>query len=261
MERNIDIELFVGILSAALFVFLIFLFTILFFFRYRKRKFQNKQYIENLKLEFSQTLLQSQVEIQEQTLLHFSKELHDNLGQIASLIKINLNTLSLNDLDRAEKKVEDTKVLIKQLISDLKTLSISLNSERIQEIGLFKALETEIERIEKTGLFTTTFKKASNIPDIESEKAIIIYRMAQEVLNNTLKHSQATHITLLCSHNENSTILAFSDNGIGFNIDESQKSGGAGIKNLKKRASLIKALLSIHSSTENGTQIFIELPL
>jgi signal transduction histidine kinase len=213
-----------------------------------------------MKLKFSQTLLQSQIEIQEQTLQHISRELHDNLGQVASLIKINLTTLKLNDPEKAVEKIEHTKDLTRQLIADIKSLSVSLGSDRIAQTGLARAIETEVERLNKTGEFVATYRLQGAMPDIDADKSLILYRMAQEVLNNMVKHSEAKHINIFIHVNENVFILAFRDDGIGFNSAEKMNASGAGLRNLQNRATLINAQLHIQSLPGNGTEITIEMP-
>lgn len=254
-----DVEFFIitGISITILFI----VFIVSFLFINQKRHFtylKEKKELENI---FSQTLLQSQLEIQEQTLQQISNELHDNIAQVASIIKMNLHTIKLDDISKAQQKIEDTRELVMQLITDIKSLSVQLNGDRIIQVGLPKALETEIERINKTELFTASFHKDDSTITLEDDKAIILYRMAQEILNNVVKHSNAREIKLQLSSEGNIITLEISDNGNGFNVDEMLKTGtGAGLRNLQKRAKLINASMVIKSTIEDGTYFKIELP-
>ncbi|MBC7888662.1 MAG: hypothetical protein H7Z13_12345 [Ferruginibacter sp.] len=210
---------------------------------------------------FNHELLQTQIEIQEQTLQQVSRELHDNLGQVASLIKINLSTLQFSNPEKAIEKIEDTKDLTRQLIADIKSLSVSLGSDRIAQVGLVKAIEIEVERLNKTGQFSASYELRGTAPVIDNDKSLILYRMAQEVLNNIIKHSRARHINILLHVNENIFILAFNDDGIGFNAEEKMNASGAGLHNLKSRAVLINAQLHIESLPGNGSSVTIALPV
>jgi signal transduction histidine kinase len=241
------------IIIIATFVFFLLTFFIIYVGVYQNRR----------KFFLKQEFLKAQMEIKEQTLQHIGRELHDNLGHIASIIKINLHTLT-KDLDNAAKaldKIEATKDLTRQLIGDLKSLSVSLGADRIAQSGLAKALETEVDRLNKTGQFTATITQEGNLPAIEKGKVVILFRMAQEILNNMVKHSGARHITVRLNASENSFILAFSDDGVGFDIDKKKNSGGAGLLNLQHRAKLINAQLTMQSSPGNGSRVIIELPL
>ena len=253
---NIDLQNTILIVAFIILLLICFIGFVLVIFYYKRKK----QQIE-LKKQFAQTLLQSQIEIQEQTLQHISRELHDNLGQVASLIKINLNTLQLSNAEKAAEKIENTLDLTRQLITDIKSLSVSLGSDRIAQTGLAKALQTEVDRLNKIEQFTASYELQGAMPEINNDKAVIIYRMAQEVLNNMVKHSRAKQIKILLIANENLFTLAFNDDGIGFNADEKMNASGAGLRNLKSRALLINAQLHIQSLPGTGTQITIKLPL
>ena len=174
-EINFPLILIIGTLS----FIIVFLSLFIIVRNYHRQKFRYRQEKQQLQSQFSQTLLQSQLEIQEQTLRHISHELHDNLGQVASLIKINLTTLQLDDTAKTTEKIEDTKDLTRQLIADLKSLSVSLGADRIAQTGLAQALETEIDRLNKTGQFTASLTQEGSIPVLDNDKAVILFRMAQ----------------------------------------------------------------------------------
>jgi len=254
-----DIVILILIVSL---LFVIFSITIIIsIYRYNKKQQKHAQEKIHLQSQFSHALLQSQLEIKEQTLQHLGYELHDNLGQVASLIKINLNTLHLDDAERAAQKIEDTKELVRQLITDLKSLSISLNSDRVAQQGLEKSLENEKERLTKTGQFIVTLEKQGSIPVLDANTTTILYRMAQEIINNIVKHSGAKHIRILLTAAEKLLTLVFIDDGVGFDQQEKIKSGGSGLMNLQSRAKLINAQLFIQSTSEKGTTVSIEMPL
>jgi signal transduction histidine kinase len=240
------------------FLLLIFLVVITLASRYRKRKKENLE----LKAQFEQALLKSKLEIQEQTLQHISREIHDNLGQVASLIKINLNTLPLDENSKANEKIEDTRELVRQLIADLKQLSGTLNSDKVLKNGLLKGLEFESARLNKTGVFESVFSLHDVIPDIGKDKAVILYRMSQEILNNSMKHSGAKHINIDVYYSENTLTILFKDDGRGFNPHEilkEDKLGGNGLGNLVNRAKLINAEISFDSNPQEGTKVTIKM--
>lgn len=258
---NTPEEIFYSVIAGVLLMIFIGLIFILSIVRYQNRLHKHQQEKLKLQEDFSTTLLQSQLEIQEQTFQHISRELHDNLGQVASLIKINLTTLKLDDAAKASEKIEDTKELTRQLIGDIKSLSVSMNSDRITQSGLAKALEMEVGRLNKTGLFNAYYKQTGIVPVIKNDTTMILYRMVQEILNNMVKHSEAKSICVNLTVSESLFILALSDDGKGFNMDEQLKSGGSGLQNLQKRAALINAKLYMQSSPGNGTSVSVELPL
>ena len=251
----------IAVFSATIVLLLLASFSIIFTLIHKKKQKENRTEKELLNTYFQEEILKTKLEIQEQTLRHISYELHDNFGQIASLIKINLNTLPLDDKYKLPDKIENIKDLVRQLITDLKSLSVSLNTDRITNVGLETSLENEVERLRRLGPFTISLVKDGDFSMLNSSTSIVIFRMVQEILNNVLKHSSASEVKISLVSNEGVLTLAVQDDGIGFNTDEKISGTGEGLTNLHNRAKFIKAHISIQSSLGKGTIIIIELPL
>jgi signal transduction histidine kinase len=247
--------------AAVFFIFFILLWLLRIVVKYQRNNFRHSLEKQQIQAEFSQTLLQSELEIKEQTLQQMARELHDNIGQVASLIKINLHTLNVGDNSSAVQKVEDTKELVRQLILDVKSLSISLNSERVSKLGIVTALENEVERLNKTGLFNATLDQVGVAPTLEDNTTVILYRMAQEIINNIVKHSGAKHVVISLNTTKTFFILAFRDDGDGYDVSRAMTGGGSGLMNLHSRAKLIQAKVTFDSSPGNGSNTSIELPI
>jgi two-component system, NarL family, sensor kinase len=249
-------ELMIPVIAFVLLMLLLFFFAIAIAVRYRKRKREN----ESLKARFEQERLRIQVEMQDETLAHISRELHDNFGHIASLIKIHLNTI--NDTDTATlAKVDQVKELTRQLISDIKLLSVSLSNDQNVKKGIVPAIEIEVERLKRTGLFSVQFNVEQVIPPLDDNTAMILIRMIQELINNTIKHSRAQQISIQLEYLNDDLIIRLIDDGIGFNNNSEKETTGAGLLNLQYRASLIGAGLTIDSKKGIGTNTTIILPI
>lgn len=257
-------ELLNDLISAAaaflvLFVSIFFLILTL-VMRYRKRKKEN----EELRGVFAEQLLQSRLEIREQTLQHVSRELHDNIGQVASLVKINLNGIGMKASEGVQQQLNDTKDLVKQMMLDIKLLSTSLSGDRVTKAGLMASLQQECAKIEASSVFKSRFTQHGNIPPIDDEKTIILFRMVQELLNNSMKYSEAAEITVDAYYQKNNLILSVADNGNGFNVKEKLSAttdSGNGLINLQQRANAIGANLQIESDPAKGTVSTIKMPL
>src|SRR5687767_12891167 len=209
-----------SILIVTMFLLIVAIGIIMLVLVYQKRQVQYLKENEHLKITFEKERLKSQIEIQEQTLGHLSRELHDNLGQVASLIKINLSTIALEDVDKAREKIENTKDLTRQLITDIKSLSVSLGGDLLEQAGFVKAVECEVERMNKTGEFLVDFVAPPDTLYISNDKAVILYRMVQEILNNIVKHSGAHHIQLVLEQVDQQLLLAVTDDGAGFDMNQ-----------------------------------------
>ncbi len=214
-----------------------------------------------MKSQFRQELLQTQLEIQEQTLKTISEEIHDNVGQVLSLAKLNLNTVvNIND-EQAQLKIDSTKNLVSKAINDLRNLSRSLHGERIGEIGLQEAISNELKIVQNTGHFKTDLKITGQVYKLDPQKEMVLFRIVQEALHNAVKHSNAAHLIVLMKYNAADFTLTISDDGIGFQPDQLAASkAGIGLKSMQNRAALIGAAFSLQSSKNKGTSIIIELP-
>ena len=234
---------------------------IAFLFIFSNRNWKHQREKQLMKTQFEQELLQTQLEIQEQTLKTISEEIHDNVGQVLSLVKLNLNTVvNIND-EQAQLKIESTKNLVSKAINDLRELSRSLHGERIGEIGLQEAIENELKIIQNTGQFKTELNITGQVYTQNPQKEMVLFRIVQEALHNAVKHANATNLKVLMNYSAANFTLTINDDGAGFLADQLLTSQtGIGLKSMRNRAALIGGEFSLQSSKNNGTSISIELP-
>ena len=209
---------------------------------------------ERMGIQFEQTLLASKLEIQEQTFTYIGQEIHDNIGQVLSLVRINLNTLQCTT---EEQKIILMDELLGKAITDLRSLSHLLDTDYIRTTGWAGAVEKLFIDLKRTGKYTTTVWTEENLPALATEKQIILFRMIQEIVNNIIKHAEASEINLHAMHRENQIMIDIKDNGKGF--DQAISSGGNGLRNLTSRAKMINAEINIISKPGSGTLVNISI--
>ncbi|MCR9173376.1 MAG: ATP-binding protein [bacterium] len=247
MESNYQISLIAGtLLFALLTVFIIF-----FILLYRRTRVKLHWERERIKQE----LLRVENEVKEQTLINVSRELHDNFGQVAALIKINLNLISKTLKGDELEQAKESLVLIQQLLTDIKSLSASLNGERLKEIGWIQAVADDIKRVNAIGELKIEFEAAGR-SKLSTEKQVVFYRITQEILSNMLKHAKAYTAQIKVNCNDH-VILYYSDNGVGF--DENKIVPGQGLDNIRQRCELIGASVEISGKPAQGTQITLKI--
>jgi signal transduction histidine kinase len=239
--------------------------TIVFFLLfYQKRYSQYQREKAGMRASFDQELLKAEIEMKEQTLLTISQEIHDNIGQVLSLAKLNLNTILLEDNNPAVPKIAATKELVGKAIQDLRNLSKSLNTEHISHQKLSESLGFELDQIRKTGLYETALRVQGAEKTLDPQKQIIIFRIVQEALNNIIKHARAKSITISLDYDPRQTLLRIADDGAGFDLPAVHEAGradrGTGMGNLFHRARLIDARLTVESRPGQGTLIQLALP-
>jgi len=252
--QNQKLEVLFYVLAVSLFVLLLVIGLFMLFRIYLKRKHKLILEKELLGAQFEQTLLQAKLEIQEQTFRDISQELHDNIGQVLSLISINLNTLdSTHNADKIAKMDE----LLGKALTDLRNLSHSLDADYIRNNGWTGLVVKLMNSLENTGKFKAVTELDDNLPRLGTEKPIILFRMIQEVINNIIKHAGANTIYLKAKKESDRLMITIEDNGKGFS--ENMVSGGAGLNNLQNRAKMINAELGIKSETGQGTVVTIAI--
>ncbi|HQU85259.1 MAG TPA: two-component regulator propeller domain-containing protein [Pyrinomonadaceae bacterium] len=220
-------------------------------YRYR---ISHLQEIAETKTAFSRQLIESQ-EVERKRI---ATELHDGLGQSLVVIK-NRATLGIkkaDDLERVTKELNNISESATQALDEVREITNNLRPQLLDRLGLMKAINSMI-------------KKVSGVVEIESEidsidkifnenEEIGIYRIVQESLNNVIKHAEATLVKVQIKRTENFVLIKIKDNGKGFNIEDSKKSG-LGLVGLKERSQLLNGELLIDSKIGKGTKIEVKI--
>lgn len=260
---NSEIITYVIVICVIVFSFLA-ITLILFVTLFQKRKHKQQTEVIMLKENFAKELLQTQLEIQEQTLKNISQEIHDNVGQVLSLAKLNLNTMDIAKTEQLQGKIDDTLSQVSKAINDLRDLSKSFNTDNITAIGLVRAIENELEMIKKTDFLKTEFENTGLKKKLEPQKELILFRIVQEALHNIIKHAGAKIVKVSATYSDKELELQIMDDGKGFDLSPLNKEGetgfGLGLRNMQNRAKLIGAEFIMNSNTGKGTLVKIVLP-
>jgi PAS domain S-box-containing protein len=211
------------------------------------------------------SLMKSIVNTQEKERTRFAKDLHDGLGQVLTAAKINLN-IAQEELkiveDSKEQKIFDTiHKLLKQAISDTKTISHNITPHHLKDLGLIdtlKDLSANMSEVTKSEInFVSNVSKTGFSEEID----ISLYRIVQELYNNSLKHGQATKIEMELSVDPEFVSLTYSDNGKGFNSKVVSNNTGIGLKNINTRVIALFGEISIVSEENFGFRATLSIPL
>jgi signal transduction histidine kinase len=261
-NQEVVIIILMGIALALLLVG----FIVTMLFLYQRRQHRQEQQLTRMKDEYQQELLRSQLEIQETTFKTIAQELHDNIGQVLSVVKLSLSILPLEKDHPAYESVQASRQMLNKVIFDMGNLTKSMHTDRIAQIGLVEAMRFDLDALQRTGLLTADFSVTGEEYRFENQQSIFLYRMFQEMMNNILKHSKATHVNIAVNYSiDNKFVLKVEDNGVGFDVDKKRttasSSSGIGLKSMTNRASLIGAHITVHSQPGKGTSIKVEMPL
>lgn len=249
-KESIELTVFAGTLLFVLLSSFIIYFAII--YRRNQREIQRERLLFQTQLDAAG--FQSHLEIKESTLQNLSREIHDGIGQ-----KLTLTLLYINQLPDDEHQMRQSSAeLIENTLHDLRNICKNLSGDYVIEKGIEIALEREASLINSSRKLSCRFKSSGMDYLLSEKQEIILFRCAQEALNNAMRHSSATEIEILVNQNAEMTHLSIKDNGIGF--DSQNCSGHLGIQNMRKRIELLSGKMHIQSATGRGVQIVFEVP-
>lgn len=256
MISNRDFLLIGG---AAILIFIVLTLFIIFFvvvFQ-RNRKF-NIQEKEQLQLSFQKELLKTQLETQENTFHQIGEELHDNIGQLLSSTRmlLGITERSLTEVPDTLRTADQT---LAKAIQDLRMLSKSLNHEWLHQFNVLDNLEAEVLRINAARTVDIQLNTSVNTLPLNPESQVMLFRIIQEALHNSIKHAEATIISISISLADDIKVL-IKDDGKGFNVNETGPTG-IGLLNMTHRTSLLGGSISWSSLPGQGTEVSILLPV
>lgn len=205
------------------------------------------------------------LEVQENERRLLARELHDTVGQELTAISLNLTMVRLalppdltvtvgNRLDDSQKLLEDTT-------QHLRSVMVELRPPAIDEFGLVAALKEHARRVADRSGFELVLRAVEPKPRFPLATAMALFRIVQEALNNTVKHAQASTITIELHEGPDLITLTVADDGKGFDTTRKPLIGvyGMGMTTMRERAETIGAQLRIDSAIGKGTRVKIEI--
>ncbi|TAG62617.1 MAG: sensor histidine kinase, partial [Runella slithyformis] len=215
-----------------------------------------------LQAQYEQEMLQAQMEIQSQTLQRMGEELHDNIGQLLSLARFQLNILE-EQPTTTTSQIHEVNETMRQAIDELRALSKSLDGGFVQDFGLADSLAHELRRIRQTGKCQAQFRTQGEPYRLNAQKEMVLFRVAQELLNNVLKHAGASVLAVELQYTPAALRLSIEDNGQGFDyeavISRKPTESGSGLRNIRRRTELIGGSYTLTTAAGRGTTAVVEV--
>jgi len=214
-------------------------------------------------MEKQRMRLEAIVNTEERERHRIAKDLHDGVGQLLSSVKMNLtNTESGLEDKHTAAILSQSKKDIDQITTELRNISYNLLPSSLDKFGLAPAMEEQINKLQDGSDINFHFNNSAKQERFDPKIEITLYRVFQEMLNNSLKHSSASEITVQLLQFGKELQLMFEDNGKGFNLKSGlEKTGSSGLKNLYSRVALINGNMVIDSHPNSGTVIIVEVKL
>lgn len=242
---------------------LLFAIILLLSFRtYRQKQKLQLQRINELETEKKLSATKAVLKGEEQERTRLAKDLHDGLSGMLSGIKYTLQNMKGNLIMTPENQqaFERSIDMLDNSIKEMRRVAHNMMPEVLVRYGLDAALKDYATEINKTGIIKVIYQ-SMDIEDkeIDQTTAITVYRIIQELLNNVIKHAQATEVLVQVFRQMSKLVINVEDNGKGFDVNLSEEKGGMGWKNIRSRVEMLKGSVDIHSAPGKGTSVNLEL--
>ena len=212
-----------------------------------------------------QAMSRQLLDVQENERRLLARDLHDTVGQELTALSFNLtmmrSAIPAELAGTVGSRLDDSQKLLEETTQHLRNVMVDLRPPGIDELGLLAALKDHAQRVARRGGFKLVVNGAELKPRLESTMEIALFRIAQEALNNTVKHANATDICIGLQEKMDHVSLVVADNGRGFNAKRNAAISpfGMGMTTMRERAEAICAELRIESDVGQGTQITVEI--
>lgn len=213
--------------------------------------------------QMERRILSAVIKAEEQERERISRDIHDGLGPLLSTIKLYVNELESGDLEPGEKTemLKQTNELINEAISGTRAISNNLSPHLIMDFGLIKAVEAFCKKVNLAQKIRISFENSIGAVRFDQTTEIVLYRVITELINNTLKHANASKIEIYMEMIDQVLQLTYLDDGIGFDKEKpmSAETGGMGLKNIASRLRSINGNYRIHSRPGSGFLVVVEI--
>jgi len=258
MVDNVYLLIFYG-------VFLLFVLVasfLLFYIKNQSVVWKQKRQLQETQLAQQKELLNAVIDSQEVERKRIGQDLHDEIGGTLSAIKLMLNSLKNQLSIDQEKVMVEAKQLIDKMIVDVRHISHDLSPPGLAVFGLFTTIEAFVSLINNTGEIKISINQQEDIEEIDlpEKTALALFRVLTQLVDNTIKHANATEITISFSKN-NELQINYQDNGKGFDLAVLDKKSGIGMQNIQSRLQMINATYEIATEEGKGFAISILYPL
>ncbi len=249
-------ELYVWLGVAVSLFFALGVFWIQKIFKYMKK-------VEQEKRDMEKNLLNAIIQAEETERKRFAKDLHDGLGPILSTVKMSLSSVTRIEKDDQTKKIlHHTDLVIDEAIKSIREISNNLSPHILNNFGLNKAVRNFINKINYSD--TIKIKYTSNFGDdrFDTNTEVVLYRVLCELINNTIKHAEATTISILLEKSDGKITCRYRDNGKGFDksLLYSPQLSGMGFSNMVTRINSLNGSFDLTSEKDKGTKATIIVP-
>lgn len=226
---------------------------------YNRNKAKQKQELQNAVLKEKERGFATVIKASEDERNRISKDLHDGIGQEMAALKMSINHLKDKETDDAKKEQID-KILknCARSADEIRIISHQMMPRSLMENGLIEAIEYLLQSTFELSDIKYKFEYFDINQRFDERIEISLYRVLQELVNNIVKHANASEVNVLLSKQGNNLVFFVEDNGVGM---QNKSKRGHGVLNIKSRIDMIKGSINYQPTTNSGTTAIITIPI
>ena len=261
MESGNHITFIETLLPFAGIVFFIAIGVVLLTQQFRKNLYRQQLLQEELKNKHQLELLRSSIQAQEEERKRIAQDMHDELGAALSITRMHL--LQAERLHGTDSKplltdLQNIRSLTESSLESMRRISHELMPAQLEKFGLVKTLETVAEQLNSVGKIELKLSIPAHFPNLDLEVELALYRVFMELINNTLKHTEANRITIELRLDQQAIIGCYTDNGKG--MPQENIGSGLGHKSIEGRISSVGGTIAIGNAAQNGFTASLSVP-
>ncbi len=223
-----------------------------FFVSYQKRLLKKELEINIIKSRQQEEILKNTLLSQENERKRIAQDLHDEVGAMLSVVKLNVSLFERkSDNPKSKELALETKSYLDDVILQVRRISRALMPPSLEKLGLAIAVEELVDWVNKSGMIKVDYWCSRIVRRLDNKKELAVFRIIQELLNNAIKHSNASNVSVKMRFSLSGFAVSISDNGKGFDAELIKT--GLGLKSLESRTQILNAKMQINSAPGKGT--------
>lgn len=262
MKETKDLAFFENEINEVVaFIFLAFLLmasiVILFFYFSRKKIIKNELEKKDLEIKHQKSLLRSIIITQEDERRRIAQDLHDDISSKLNIVSLNSHLLKTPNLSAVEFSEITNNIidLTKKALENSRRIAHDLLPPVLEKFGLHSGIEELVVEVTSGKTVKVDYQNNLTFDFDETERHLHIFRILQELINNSIRHGKATHIAIKFDIVDCRETCLYTDNGIGFDSKSATSQKGLGMKNIESRVNFLNGDLKIKSSLNNGIEV------
>lgn len=250
-------EIVAIILYTSCFFMIVAAFLILFFYLSRKKIIQKELEKKDLVLQYQKEQLHAIIITQEEERKRIAQDLHDDISSKLNIVSLNSHLLTAPNLTENETReiTENIISLTTRALDNSRKIAHNLLPPVFEKFGLNAAVEELCEEFESSKTLKTYYKNHIDFDDKEMDRHLHVFRILQELMNNSLRHGKATEIWIAFNNQNGVNVCNYEDNGIGFDSKNAENQKGLGMKNIDSRISFLDGTIQINSEINKGIEV------